>query len=101
MVIVFTSSVVDRGFASSVVDRVHLECGRSWVRLECGRLWVRLECGRSWVCPNWVKPDYKIGICCFSVKHTALRSERKYLLAQSQDNVSDWDDISIRRLLFQ
>ena len=32
--------------------------------------------------------DYKIGICCFSTKHTALRSRSKDWLAQNQNNVS-------------
>jgi len=37
----------------------------SWrARLECGRSWVRNPIGSSKV--------YKIGICCFSTKHTAL-----------------------------
>ena len=34
--------------------------------------------------------DYKIGICCFSAKHAALRRKSK-----------DWSDISTRGLLFQ
>ena len=33
--------------------------------------------------------DYKIGICCFSAKHTALRKKSKDWLAQNQDNVSE------------
>ena len=45
--------------------------------------------------------DYKIGICCSSAKHTALRRKRKEWLARNQDNVSEWSDMSIRRLLFQ
>ena len=32
--------------------------------------------------------DYKIGICCFSCKHAALRRKIKDWLAQNQDNVS-------------
>jgi hypothetical protein len=32
--------------------------------------------------------DYKIGICCFSTKHTALRSRSKDWLAQNQNNMS-------------
>jgi hypothetical protein len=43
---------------------------------------------------------YKIGICCFSAKHAALRRKSKYWLARNQDNVSEWCDISIRGLLF-
>jgi hypothetical protein len=38
--------------------------------------------------------DYKISICCFSAKHAALRSKSKDWLAQNQDNVSKWKDIS-------
>jgi hypothetical protein len=45
--------------------------------------------------------DYKIGICCFSSKQAALRSKSKDWLAQNQNNVSEWSDMSIRRLLFQ
>ena len=32
--------------------------------------------------------DYKIGICCFSAKHTALRRKSKDWLAQNQTVVS-------------
>jgi hypothetical protein len=45
--------------------------------------------------------DYKIGMCCFSTKYTALRRKSKDWLARNQDNVSEWDDLSIRGLLFQ
>jgi hypothetical protein len=45
--------------------------------------------------------DYKIGICCFSAKHAALRRKGKDWLARNQDNVSEWSDMSIRRLFFQ
>jgi hypothetical protein len=39
--------------------------------------------------------DYKIGICCFSAKRTALRSKSKDWLTQNQDNVSEWGDITV------
>jgi len=45
--------------------------------------------------------DYKIGICCFTAKNAALRSKNKDWLAQNQNNVSEWSDMSTRRLLFQ
>jgi hypothetical protein len=45
--------------------------------------------------------DYKIGICCFSVKHAALRSKSKDLLVRNLDNVSKWSDMSIHGRLFQ
>jgi hypothetical protein len=42
--------------------------------------------------------DYTIGICCFFVQNAA---KSKDWLAQNQDNVSVWDDMSILGLLFQ
>jgi hypothetical protein len=45
--------------------------------------------------------DYKIGICCLSAKHAALRRKSKDWLARNQDNVSKWGDISILGLLLQ
>jgi hypothetical protein len=45
--------------------------------------------------------DYEIGICCLSTKHAALRRKSKDWLAQNQDNVSEWGNMSIRGLLFQ
>ena len=45
--------------------------------------------------------DYKIGICCFSAKHTALRSKSKDWLTRNQNNVSEWSGTINRGLLFQ
>ena len=45
--------------------------------------------------------DYKIGICCFSAKHAALRRKSKEWFAQNQDNVSEWGDMSTHGLLYQ
>jgi hypothetical protein len=45
--------------------------------------------------------DHKIGICCFSAKHAALRRKNKDWLARNQNNVTEWSDISTRELLFQ
>ena len=45
--------------------------------------------------------DYKIGICCFSAKQTALRRKIKEWLARNQNNVSEWSDMSVCGLLFQ
>ena len=44
--------------------------------------------------------DYKIVICCFSAKHTALRRNSKDWLATNQNN-REWSDMSTRGLLFQ
>ena len=42
--------------------------------------------------------DYKIGICCFSAKHAALKRKSKDWLDRNQDNVSEWSDMSTRGL---
>jgi hypothetical protein len=34
-------------------------------------------------------------MCCFSAKHATLRKKNKDCLAQNQDNVSEWGDMSI------
>ena len=44
--------------------------------------------------------DYKIGVCCFSAKHAALRIMNKDWLARNQDNVFEWGHITTRRLFF-
>ena len=43
---------------------------------------------------------YKIGICSFSAKHTALRRKNKDWLAWNLYNVSEWSDMSTCGLLF-
>ena len=45
--------------------------------------------------------NHKIGICCFSDKHPPLGRKSKDWLARNKDNVSEWGDMSVRRLLFQ
>jgi hypothetical protein len=44
--------------------------------------------------------DYTISICCFSTKHATLRRKSKDWLARNQNNVSEWNDMSNRGLLF-
>jgi len=44
--------------------------------------------------------DYKIGIYCFSAKHTALRNKSKGWLALNQNNVSEVSDKSTHGLFF-
>ena len=53
---------------------------------------------KSW--SGQIKDD-KIVICCFSAKHTAIWSKSKDWLAQNQDNVSEWSNMSTNKLLFQ
>jgi hypothetical protein len=45
--------------------------------------------------------DYKIGICCFSANHAALRRKNKDWLARNQNKVSEWREKSTCGLLFQ
>ena len=44
--------------------------------------------------------DYTYSYFCFSGKHAALRRESKDWSARNQDNVFEWDDMSIHGLLF-
>ena len=44
--------------------------------------------------------DYEIGIGCFSAKHEALRRKSKDWLAQNQNNVSEWSDMSTKHCYF-
>jgi hypothetical protein len=37
--------------------------------------------------------NYKIGICCFSDKHAALRRKSKDWLVRNPKNVSEWRDV--------
>ena len=45
--------------------------------------------------------DYKTSICCFATNHPTSRRKSKNWLARTQDNVSEWSNISVCRLLFQ
>jgi hypothetical protein len=45
--------------------------------------------------------DYRISICCFTAKHTTLRSKNKDWLAWNQNNMSEWSNMSTSELLFQ
>jgi hypothetical protein len=42
--------------------------------------------------------DCKIGICCFSAKHAALRRKGKDWFARNQNNVSEWSDKNVYQL---
>jgi hypothetical protein len=53
---------------------------------------------KPWSCRT---KDDKIGICCFSAKHAALRSKSKDWLVRNRNNVSKLSDMSIHGLLFQ
>jgi hypothetical protein len=44
--------------------------------------------------------DYKIGICCLSAKHTALRRKSKDWSARNQNNVCEWSDTYPRDCCF-
>jgi hypothetical protein len=57
--------------------------------------------GRGFELRSEQAKDYNIGICCFSSKHAALRRKSKDWLAQIQNNVFEWSDMSTRGLLFQ
>ncbi len=58
--------------------------------IDCG---FELQSGQTKNC--------KIGICCLSAKHAAVKRKNKDLLAWNQENMSEWSDMSTCRLLFQ
>ena len=103
MVSVLASSAVDHGFigdvmvsvlASSSVD--HRFIGGVMVSVLASSAVdhrFELRSGQT--------KDYKIGICCFSARHAALKRKSKDWLAWNQNNVSEWSDMSTRELLFQ
>ena len=45
--------------------------------------------------------DYNIGIPCFFGYHVSLRNKIKDWFACNQENMSHWDEMSFRGLLFQ
>jgi len=45
--------------------------------------------------------DYKICVCCFSAKPAAIKRKSNDWLARNQNNVSEWNNISTRGLLFE
>jgi hypothetical protein len=51
--------------------------------------------------PDRIKPKSKIGICCFSTKHAALRRKIKDWLTRNQEDVFEWGDMSIHGLFLQ
>ena len=78
---------------------VYLSCNRIDDVIVSVLASIAVDCGFE---PRSNKPkDYEICICCFSAKHAALRRKSKEWLARNQDNVSEWDDMSLNGLLFQ
>ena len=103
MVSVLSSSEVDRGFIGGVMVSV-----LSSSAIDRGFIGgVMVSVLSSSVIDHGFEPrlgqtkDYKIGICCFSAKHTAVRSKSKHWLARNQNNMSEWSDMSTHGLLFQ
>jgi hypothetical protein len=47
-----------------------------------------------------IKPDYEIGISCFSAKHAALRGKITDWWARNPDSVSEWSDMSTLECCF-
>ena len=45
--------------------------------------------------------DDKIDICCLTAKPATLRRKREDRLARNHDNVSEWNDMPSRKMLFQ
>ena len=71
-------------------------------RISCGMVSVLASSAEDHGLEAAIEPrsvqtkDYKIGICSFSAKHTALRGKNKGRLALNRENVFKWSDMSIR-----
>jgi hypothetical protein len=84
---VFASSAVDREFEPRSGQRVSDCC------LTLNQPFFNYIMARTSYVDREFEPrsgqtkDYKIGICCFSAKHAALRRKNKEWLAQNQNNV--------------
>ena len=85
MVSIISSRVVDCGFESLLGQTKHYDCGFEFLlgqtkHYDCGFEFLlgqtkHYDCGFESLLGQ-TKP-YEIGICCFSTKHTALRSKNK------------------------
>ena len=85
-----------------------LNTGDHMGRFDCTQMWLNCPCGvmisilasnvedrRYMYEPRVVQSYvYKIGICCFYTKYSALRRRSTDWLAHNPDNVSEWGDIS-------
>ena len=60
-----------------------------------------VDCGCRFYCWSGQTKAYKIGIWCFSTKHTTLRSKNKVWLVQNRDFVCVLNNMSTWGLLFQ
>ena len=78
---------------TSYLHQPHMCCNGLHACLECDRSGFELRSGQT--------KDNKIGVCCFSAKHTALRSKSKDWSAWNQNNVSEWSNMSTCRISFQ
>ena len=71
----------------------------TWVECSVHRpMWARCT---GFTVYGGIKSKTNICIDCLSAKHASLRRKSKDWLAQNQDNVSKWADMSTRGLLFQ
>ena len=74
--------------------------GQVYTRLTEPRQWCNCKCAGFECGVDRGFEKTRIGICCFSAKHTALRRKSRDWLARNQDNVSEWGNISTRALRF-
>ena len=63
-------------------------------------VFVSSAVGRGFESRSGQTKDYKIGMCCFSAKHVALRRKGNDWLARNQNIMTEWSDMSTSRLFF-
>jgi hypothetical protein len=72
-----------------------------WLLFNANSAIFQLYHGENMLIFNEMMMRYKTGICCFYAKHPELRRQSKDRLARNQNNVSGWNDMFTRRMLFQ
>ena len=87
-------------FIALYFKRWHMECLFQWTTNHIGgvRVSVFLSSAedRRFERRSGQIKDNKNSICCFSNKHSALRSKNKHELDGSKNNVSEWSDMSMK-----
>ena len=86
---VLSSSVVDRGFIGGVMDSVLSSSvvDRGFIGGVMVSVFASSVVDRWFVSRSGQTKDYKVGMCCFSAKHAALRKKSKDWLVRNHDNV--------------
>jgi hypothetical protein len=85
---------------SILIYLIEISCHDNRISVVMVRVLVWIAVDRGFKSRWGQTKEYKIGIGCLSAKHSALRWMSKDMWPQNQDNVSEWDNMSIHRLSY-